>query len=300
MVFCQGNLAPSKRMWYNDQNTTQKQVIPLENKQNLHTHTTFADGKDTPEELILAAMDKGFTGIGFSEHCYNPYSTSTSQMQPQAVPQYQAEIRALKGKYKGKIDVFCGLELEYYCDDALENYDYVIGSVHYLDFDGQVLGFDRDLEETLDYVNTHFAGDGLAFAKKYYETVIHLPEKGKIDILGHFDLLTKNNEQGKFVDTTDKKYLDFGFEAIHALKGKIPIFEVNTGAMARGYRTAPYPQLDFMKEFRKCGFGVAITSDCHDKNNLDCHFAESRQLLQEAGFTTHWILTDDGFREVRL
>lgn len=272
----------------------------MQNKQNLHTHTTFADGKDTPEELVLAAVAKGFTGIGFSEHCYNPYSTSKSQMQLQAIPVYQAEIRSLKEKYKGRIDVFCGLELEYYCDDDLDAYDYIIGSVHYLKFDEGIFGFDRNLEGALAYVNTHFGGDGLAFAKKYYETVACLPEKGKIDILGHFDLLTKNNEQGKFIDTTDQRYLNFGFEAIHALKGKIPIFEVNTGAVARGYRTAPYPQLDFMKEFRKCGYGVAITSDCHDKNYLDCHFAESKQLLQAAGFTTHWILTDDGFREVKL
>ena len=140
----------------------------------------------------------------------------------------------------------------------------------------------------------------MAFAKKYYETVARLPEKGKLDIIGHFDLLTKNNELGNFLDTTQKEYLDLGFEAIHALKGRIPLFEVNTGAIARGYRTAPYPQLDFIKEFQKCGFGVVITSDCHDKNFLDCHFAESRQLLQEAGFKTRWILTDDGFREVRL
>lgn len=287
-------------MWYNDQNVRKKQVNPLQNKQNLHTHTTFADGKDTPEELVLAAVAKGFSGIGFSEHCYNPYSTSTSQMQPSMIPQFQAEIRGLKEKYKGQIDIFCGLELEYYCDDDLDAYDYIIGSVHYLKFVEGVFGFDGNLTRATTYVQDYFGGDGLAFAQKYYETIACLPEKGKIDILGHFDLLTKNNEQGKFIDCADPRYLNFGFEAIHALKGKIPIFEVNTGAVARGYRTAPYPQLDFMKEFRKCGFGVAITSDCHDKNYLDCHFAESKQLLQAAGFTTHWILTDDGFREVRL
>lgn len=272
----------------------------MQNKQNLHTHSTYADGRDTPEEMILEAIAKGFSGIGFSEHCYNPYSTSTSQMQPQVVTSYQAEIRALKEKYRGKIHVFCGLELEYYCDDALEAYDYVIGSVHFLNLDGKVLGFDGNLECATAYINDHFGGDGMAFAKKYYETVAHLPEKGKIDILGHFDLLTKNNELGRFIDTTDKKYLNLGCEAIHTLKGKIPIFEVNTGAMARGYRTAPYPQLDFMKEFCNCGYGAVITSDCHNKSFLDVYFEESRQLLQEAGFQTRWILTDDGFKEVTL
>ena len=27
------------------------------------------------------------------------------------------------------------------------------------------------------------------------------------------------------------------------------LFEVNTGAIARGYRTIPYPQMEFLKEF---------------------------------------------------
>ncbi|MBO5357854.1 MAG: hypothetical protein J6A78_00855 [Clostridia bacterium] len=37
-------------------------------KQNLHTHTTYADGKDTPEELVLEAITRGFSSIRFSEH----------------------------------------------------------------------------------------------------------------------------------------------------------------------------------------------------------------------------------------
>lgn len=35
-------------------------------KQNLHTHTTFCDGVDAPEELIREAMARGFDSLGFS------------------------------------------------------------------------------------------------------------------------------------------------------------------------------------------------------------------------------------------
>ena len=31
---------------------------------DLHVHTTFSDGKNTPEEMILAALDKGLETIG--------------------------------------------------------------------------------------------------------------------------------------------------------------------------------------------------------------------------------------------
>lgn len=46
----------------------------MEYKQNLHTHSTFCDGKDTPEEMVLTVMEKGFSSVGFSGHAYVPGS----------------------------------------------------------------------------------------------------------------------------------------------------------------------------------------------------------------------------------
>lgn len=267
----------------------------MKNKQNLHIHTTYADGKDTPKEIITEAIKRGFDSVGFSEHSYMEFSDYPYQMTPERAEDYKREIRALKEKYRGIIDVFCGMEYEYYSDVPKDGFDYLIGSVHYLDFDGRILGFDRGLAETLDYVNSNFGGDGLSFARKYFETVAALPSRGSFDILGHFDLLVKNNEKGKFIDTSQKEYLNAGFEAIHALKGKIPYFEVNTGAIARGYRTTPYPQIDFMREFLRCGFIPLITSDCHDRRYLDCYFDEAREMLLSVGFRHHAILTENGF-----
>lgn len=270
------------------------------NKQNLHTHTNYTDGKDTPEEVVLAAIEKGFDSIGFSEHTYLRYSLSPNQLTEDKAVLYKNEIRQLKQKYAGVIDIFCGLEYEFYSDVDSEGYDYLIGSVHYLDCESDIVSFDYGLERTLNYIQKYFDGDGLAFAKKYYETVARMPEKKKFDIIGHFDLVTKNNEQGKFIDTSSKKYIDLGFEAIHALKGKIELFEVNTGAISRGYRTEPYPQIEFLKEFKSCGFGAIITSDCHNKDHLDCNFEEARELLLSAGFKSRWILTDGGFKEIDI
>ncbi|MBQ8740493.1 MAG: histidinol-phosphatase [Clostridia bacterium] len=272
----------------------------MNQKQNLHIHTTYADGKDKPEEMVAEAIRRGFDSIGFSEHSYMSFSSYPYQMTVKDMDNYKTEIRALKSKYKGLIDIFCGMELEMYSDVPTDGFDYIIGSVHYLDFNGNILGFDRGLEETLEYVNINFGGNGLNFAKKYFETIARLPEKNSPDIIGHFDLVTKNNEKGKFIDVSSREYLNSGFEAIHALKGKIPFFEVNTGAISRGYRTSPYPQMEFLKEFNRLGFGVVITSDCHDKNFIDCFYEEAENLIAEAGFKSKWILTDNGFKEVGL
>ena len=269
-------------------------------KQNLHTHTTYVDGKDTPEEMVLTAIERGFDSIGFSEHACNPTSMFPNQLTSEKAKLYKAEIKELKQKYKGKIDIYCGLEFDFYSNTELVGLDYLIGSVHYLDFNGEIVSFDGGLKGTLDYVNKYFGGDGIAFAKKYFETVTRLPEKGKFDIIGHFDLLTKNNDLGGFIDTSSKDYLSLGMEAIHALRGKIGLFEVNTGAISRGYKSFPYPQMEFLKEFNRLGFGAVITSDCHDREFLDCFFDEAEQLLLAAGFKSKFVLTEKGFSEVLL
>ena len=70
--------------------------------------------------------------------------------------------------------------------------------------------------------------------------------------------------------------------------------------ISRGYRTSPYPQTEFLKEFKNQGFGAVITSDCHNKSYLDCYYKEARELLLSAGFKTIWKLTDAGFKETEI
>lgn len=272
----------------------------MNTKQNLHTHTIYVDGKDTLEELVLEAVKRGFGSIGFSEHSYLKYSSFSNKLTTYKTELYKKEITALREKYRGLIDIYCGLEYDFYSEVDTSSFDYLIGSVHYLDCDGRVVSFDCGLNGTIQYINDNFSGNSIAFAKKYFETVARLPEKGNFDIIGHFDLITKNNDVGRFLDTSAPKYLDMGLSAIHALNGKIPFFEINTGAISRGYKSLPYPQMEFLREFRKCGFGAVITSDCHNKDFIDCSFCEAEEILLMAGFNSKFILTENGFEEVPL
>ncbi|MBE6704746.1 MAG: histidinol-phosphatase HisJ family protein [Ruminococcaceae bacterium] len=262
-------------------------------KQNLHTHCTYCDGKDMPEEMILTAIDKGFDSIGFSSHSYMHWNGHG--LKPQYEKDYLTEIRSLAKKYRGQIDVFCGLEFDMYSEVDIDEYDYVIGSVHYMDFDGEMCGFDRDVRAVRDYIKDYFDGDGMAFCRDYYDLVSQLPDYGDFDILGHFDLCVKLNQKIHFVDEGSPEYLSYAFEAIDSLRGYIPFFELNTGCISRGYRSVPYPIPRILKEFKRQGFGVCITSDCHDSAYLDCNFAEARELLLSCGFKEHYVLTNDGF-----
>ena len=267
--------------------------------QNLHTHTTYCDGKDTPEEMIRAAIKKGFTSIGFSGHSYMYYSPSHS-MSLEGTESYKAEIRQLKAKYAGEIEVFCGLEVDMYSEIDLTGYDYLLGSVHYLPVGDEKVGFDRSAAEVASVIQKYFGGDGMAYAREYYRNMAMLPKFGNFDIVAHFDLITKHSESQRFFDEESKEYQRMAVEAAESLAGKIPFFEVNTGAISRGYRTTPYPTIYLLKELKRLGFGAIISSDCHDGNYLDCGFEKSAELLRESGFKERFILTEKGFVPVEL
>ena len=267
--------------------------------QNLHQHSTFCDGHDTPEEVVLTAIEKGFGGIGFSSHCYMPYAAYYS-MSLESTKEYRQEIARLKEKYGHQIDVFCGIEFDICCPERPEGYDYVIGSLHGLRFDGEDYEFDGCLEHFLKMINEHCGCDGMFFAKEYYRQLPWLAEAADCDIIGHFDLITKHRDTADLFDSDSKEYRFAAIEAAEALAGKIPYFEVNTGGVARGYRTTPYPDPFLLKELKRLGFGAVISSDCHRRAQMDFFFPEAKELLRSCGFEEHYILTKQGFVPVPL
>ena len=60
-------------------------------RSNLHTHTTFSDGADSAEAVVLSAIGMGMETLGFSEHSGLPFSTSWC-MTPQKCEAYHREI----------------------------------------------------------------------------------------------------------------------------------------------------------------------------------------------------------------
>ena len=268
-------------------------------KQNLHVHSVYCDGKDTPEEMIAAAMAAGFDSLGFSIHSYMSCSKSGFlSLEKQA--SYNVEIERLKEKYRGTFPIYRGVEFDVYADSPWQGYDYTIASVHYLHTSEGLVSFDVGLERTLAYVDKYFEGDGMKFAKAYYEALAGAADHGKFDIIGHFDLVTKNNELHRFIDTDAKEYKSYFADAVRALRGKIPFFELNTGAIARGYRSTPYPAPDILKLLRENGFGATISSDCHNKQYVDFGYDMAAELLRASGFSSKFVLTDHGFEEVGL
>lgn len=264
--------------------------------QNLHTHTTYCDGKDTPREMLLAAIEKGFDSIGFSGHGKTIFE---SNWHMHDVDGYIKEINALRQEFAGKIDVYLGCELDYFSKGLmpLELFDYTIGSVHQaLSDDGRHYNFDHSKEHTEEAIKEIFYGNSLAYAEAYYKMLAELPSQFDFDIVGHIDLLTKFSEiDPSLIDTESKAYRSLALEALHTLHRYTEFFEVNTGAISRGYRTAPYPDAFILNEMKNLKCKLVLTSDCHNKNFLDCHFDQAKEYLKSHGIDSLYYLTANGF-----
>ena len=98
---------------------------------NYHTHTIFCDGKDTPEELVQEAIRLGCPEIGFSGHSYTAFDESWC-MSKEGTKEYKACVRSLQKKYAGQIRILLGVEQDLYSEEPTDEYDYIIGSVHYV------------------------------------------------------------------------------------------------------------------------------------------------------------------------
>ena len=249
---------------------------------NLHTHTSFCDGKDSPEEIVKAAIALGMEAIGFSGHSYTPIDTSYC-MTLDGTVQYRAEIDRLKSVYKDRIRILCGLELDRFGAPPDTVYDYLIGSVHYVPFDGEYCVVDMGEDVLTDAVNRHCDGDFYRFISAYYETVAEVADTTGCDIVGHVDLITKYNEGGRLFDENDPRYLRAATDALDVLIKKDVIFEINTGAIARGYRKTPYLAPFMIKEIARLGGGVVISSDCHNKELLTYGFDDAVEYVRSCG-----------------
>ena len=268
--------------------------------QNLHTHATFCDGKNTPEEMVRAALSLGMDALGFSSHAPCPVPGDDAGMRPEQVSAYRAEVLRLREQYAGRLEIFLGLEQDYFFFPNQESWDYVIGSVHYVEKDGTYLGVDYSEAVFLQNVEQHYGGDFYAFAEDYYRLVGDVAERTGCQIVGHFDLITKFNEGDRLFDTTHPRYMAAALAALDRLAERDVIFEINTGAMSRGYRTAPYPAPALLRAMRERHIPICITSDCHSRANLLCAFVQAAELARSCGYREQMVLTRRGFEAAEL
>lgn len=248
-------------------------------KQDLHVHTRFSDGVNTPEEMVVAAISMGLDTIGFSDHAHTPFDESWC-MALGADTAYRKEISRLQRHYKGQIQILCGIEQDLFSDTPTDNYDYVIGAVHYIQLDGAYVPVDESPEHLRIAAAKYFNGDIYALVEAYYQTICRVPEGTNATIIGHFDLISKFIEQIPIFCTENPRYISAWKNSADILLASGLPFEINTGAISRGYRTTPYPAVDILEYIRSKGGHFILSGDSHSTETLCFGFNDFSYLIE--------------------
>ncbi|MDR0410572.1 MAG: histidinol-phosphatase [Treponema sp.] len=265
----------------------------LQTNSSLHTHTVFCDGTDDVETMCRAAHEKGLKAIGFSAHA--PIYEKTgwkSNWHLRDLDGYIVEIQSAKERWNGRLAVYAGLEVDFIkglmgpVDFKDKGFDYLIGSVHYLTspsggehfaVDGSVAELERGVE---------LFGSADAMVNAYWDAEEALIAEGGFDILGHIDLIKKNNARGAYFSQTTPFYVERFIhiaDLIAHAKSNITI-EVNTGGLNRGKTTEIYPSPTFLRLLWKRNIPVILTSDAHCADHLDGNYAVGRVEMKKAGY----------------
>jgi histidinol-phosphatase (PHP family) len=245
---------------------------------DLHMHTPLCKHAAGPmEAYVERAIELGLSAVGFSDHNPLPRGLGAGvRMSEAELDYYVNRVLDLRFTYRGKIDVLLGLEMDYL--EGLEDYlakqaaqhpwDYIIGSVHYLDPECRVGSWSRN-----------YPGGTEAHYAAYYETVRKMARTGIYDIVGHLDVIKRSGQM-----PTERGF-DETMRALAEIATTGMCVEINTS----GYRHSelpapqPYPSLPFVVEAIKLGIPLVVNSDAHAPEQVGTKFAEMKTFLLKNG-----------------
>lgn len=277
---------------------------------NFHTHTNYCDGKNSAEEMVLAAIEKGFDTLGFSSHSCYPLSTnfyssfdSIWHISDGQHENYVKNIRELSKKYADKINILVGFEADYLCSQKygtarpdFNDYkpfspDYLIGSVHFVANEKGLYSVDHKSDvvakklKELYSIDENGNIDAKAVVHDYFEAERQMLKTCKFNILGHPDLIRLRNQDLHYFNENDSWYKEELKATVKAAKSADIIVEINTGAIGRKLMNDSYPSEYFLSLLHEAGVPVCINSDSHAVDTLDAAFDHAIIKAKKTGYT---------------
>ncbi|PKP34509.1 MAG: histidinol phosphatase [Bacteroidetes bacterium HGW-Bacteroidetes-17] len=260
---------------------------------NLHTHTHFCDGSDTPEVYVKAAIDLNFSTLGFSGHAPMPFENKFA-IPTERFSEYIDEIDRLKKKYQGQINILKSLEFDY-IPGVTEDFeiltkryqlDYSIGSVHlvgdqnteqfWFTDGGSAAPYDEGLQK-------NYHGDIRLAVKAYYDQIKQMILTQNPDIIGHLDKVKMHN-QNRFFTEDEGWYRQEIDQILDLIKSKGCIVEVNTRGLYKKRSDSLFPGVEVLKRIKSLHIPITISSDAHNPKEISLFIPETISLLKSLGF----------------
>jgi histidinol-phosphatase (PHP family) len=242
-----------------------------------HLHGNFCGhASGELEEYVATALEKGFREIGFSAHLPkvidpDPYHA----MLEEDLPRYVDLVRSLQEKYRGRIVIRLGIEADYFEDHeektkrllAAYPFDYVLGSVHFLDdwhFTSRV-GLPRYETE-----------DPASVFPRYFELLGRMIGTGLFDIAAHADAIMREHFR-------PSGPLDHEYRTIARLLGNQGMaIEVSTAGLRRGAGSI-YPNVNLLRACIEAGVPLTLGSDAHTPQDVGKDYDTAFETLHRLG-----------------
>lgn len=263
-----------------------------------HTHTEFCDGQASAADMAQASFDAGYSYLGFTSHAPLPFVTAWN-MEWKNISAYASRIRSLASVWKPRgLTILLGLEIDYIeglvapgdsAYDSIEP-DFRLGSVHFLK---NLADDEFTVDEPADIFSAHMAGlggDAAVVWKHYYKSLIAMIEAGGFDILGHFDLVKKNNADGRWFDEEGTGYRAAAFAAVDRAAELDCIAEINTGGIARKKTDSTYPSPAILRHMAEKGLRLTLGDDAHAPSHLGRYQPAAVAAAKAAGYKSLWYL----------
>jgi histidinol-phosphatase (PHP family) len=246
-----------------------------------HTHTPLClHAEGHPREYAAQARERGLVELGLSDHNPMPAFFDQWRMLVDDLPRYYEMVEEARAEHPG-FPIRLALECDYLEGHerwieqtaAMTQWDYLIGSVHYLTDEWAV--DDPDPKHLSKWKSESDVADIWAL---YWKKMVKNARSGLFDIIAHPDLAKKFGHRPK---GDLRRYYEPFVQALLDVKG---VMEVSTAGLRKEVGEI-YPARELVEMAHSAGIPIVINSDAHKPSEVGQDFAKALQLVREAGYT---------------
>jgi histidinol-phosphatase (PHP family) len=256
-----------------------------------HVHLR-PDGPDTPAERYFteagaeryrqAAGERGIAELGVSEHVYRFQQALEVWRHPFWEANARDDLDAYCEFVREDTDLRLGIEADFVpgredrMANLLEarNFDYVIGSVHFL----RDHALDMDDYSIWDANRAH-PRSAEDIWTRYFETLGEAARSGLFDILAHPDLVKVWGADRPRPEGDLRRYYELAMDGI--AESGIAV-EVSTAGLRKRAQEL-YPAPAFLEMCVQAGAPVALSSDAHRPEDIGAAYDRALELLAATG-----------------
>jgi histidinol-phosphatase (PHP family) len=232
------------------------------------------------ERYRAIADERGIAELGVSEHVYRFEQALDVWRHPFWVTYALDDIDAYCAFIREQTDLRLGIEADFVpgAEDRMVNllqardFDYVIGSVHFL----------GDVAVDMDDYSVWDSGRSVEEVwKRYFETLGEAARSGIFDVLAHPDLVKVWGAERPQPDGDLRFYYDLAMDGI--AESGIAI-EVSTAGLRKRAKEL-YPAPAFLEMCLEAGAPIALSSDAHRPEDIGADYDSAIELLGQFGIT---------------